>query len=349
MIVVKCVSSLFHLSCVLQTRDHDCRRSRNAPFSEPLLAFRLVDPLGQDLFLLGGDFGGNFITGHGGVLGKVDGVLPREELHAVLDVRFTSEVAVRSGLVVLGLTKGQVTGQGTGAAVEVDLDDVSDELGGQSVLLGAVGLDEDGQGLGDADGVRQLDECTLAQAGLDDGLGHPTAGVGGRTVDLGGVLTGEGATTVGTPTTVRVDDDLTSGETGVALGSTDDELAGGVDVEVALVAVVDAEGWLSVLELDALERGDDDVLVDELVHLGHGGCDLFLACVGTTVVLAVLFLRALGLGRLSVLRRDDDGVDLQGRDGSIGVLFVLDGDLRLTVGTEPPERTVLTDVRQALS
>ena len=56
--------------------------------------------------------------------------------------------------------------------------------------------------------------------------------LGSGAVHLGGVLAREGATTVGSPASVGVNDDLPAGEACVALRTTDDELAGGVDVQV---------------------------------------------------------------------------------------------------------------------
>lgn len=109
----------------------------------------------------------------------------------------------------------------TGAHVEVvadDLDELVRGLGG-----GAVGVDKDGQGLGDTNGVGQLDQGAAGEAGGDQGLGNPTGQVGGGTVDLGEVLAGEGTTAVGTPAAVGVDNDLTTSQTGVTLGTTNDE------------------------------------------------------------------------------------------------------------------------------
>ena len=106
---------------------------------------------------------------------------------------------------------------------------------------------------------------------------------------------------MGAPSAVCVDDDLAAGEAGVSLGSADDELSGGVDVEVAGGLVVDGEGGVAGLELDGFEGLDNDVVVDELVHLGHGRGDLLVTGVGGAGVLAVLLLGALGLGGLSVL------------------------------------------------
>lgn len=130
-------------------------------------------------------------------------------------------MAVLGRLQVDGPCQVELLDDDTGAHVEVladDLDELVRGLGG-----GAVGVDEDGQGLSDTNGVGQLDQGTAGKAGSDQGLGDPTSQVGSGTVDLGEVLAGEGTTTVGTPATVGVDNDLTACQTGVTLGTTDDE------------------------------------------------------------------------------------------------------------------------------
>lgn len=137
-------------------------------------------------------------------------------------------MAVLGGLEVDGLGEIQLLDDDTGPHVEVGANDLDKLV--RSLLRSAVGLDEDRQGLRDTDGVRELDEGSAGEAGGNERLGNPAAKVGGGTVDLGEVLAGEGTTTVGTPTTVCVDDDLTAGETGVTLGSTDDEEARGLDL-----------------------------------------------------------------------------------------------------------------------
>ena len=71
---------------------------------------------------------------------------------------------------------------------------------------------------------------------MDDGLGDPAGEVGSRAVDLAVVLAGEGTTTVGTPATVGVDDDLAASETGITLRTTDDEAAGGLDLQGAIMS-----------------------------------------------------------------------------------------------------------------
>lgn len=91
-------------------------------------------------------------------------------------------------------------------------------------------LDIDGQGLGDTDGVRQLDEGTTGEAGGDQRLGDPPTDVRSGTVDLAVVLAGEGTTTVGAPATVGIDNDLPAGETSVTLGTANDEAARRLDL-----------------------------------------------------------------------------------------------------------------------
>ena len=116
-------------------------------------------------------------------------------------------------------------------------------------------VDIDRQRLGNADGVGKLDRATVGQLGGNDVLGQVARGVGSRAVDLGGVLAGEGATAVRRRAAVGVDDDLAAGKAGVAIGSTDHELAGRVDVPVAIV------GDLEVAERLA------DVRLDDAAHL----------------------------------------------------------------------------------
>ncbi len=137
-------------------------------------------------------------------------------------------MAVLGGLEVDGLGKIELPDDDAGTEVEVvpdDLDELVRGLGG-----GSVAVDVDGEGLGDTDGVRELHKGTAGEAGRDERLGDPAADVGSRSVDLGEILTGESTTTVGTPATVGVDDDLAAGEAGVTLGTTDDEEAGGLDL-----------------------------------------------------------------------------------------------------------------------
>lgn len=116
--------------------------------------------------------------------------------------------------------------------VKVVPDDL-DELV-RSLVRGAVCLNEHGQGLGDTDGVGELNECAASELGVDERLCDPSGDVGGRAVDLGVVLAREGTATVGAPAAIRVDDDFAAGQAGVALGTADDEEAGGLNLRPAI-------------------------------------------------------------------------------------------------------------------
>jgi hypothetical protein len=89
--------------------------------------------------------------------------------------------------------------------------------------------------------------------------------------------------------------------------------------------------------------------MNELVHFSHGRGDLLLTSVGATVVLAILLNGTLGLSRLSMLGGDKNGVDLGRGDRSISMLVVGNGNLGLTIGTEPPESSILADISELLS
>jgi len=141
------------------------------------------------------------------------GLLPGEGLVA--------EVTVLGSTVVDGVGEVELLDNDTGTEVEVLADDLDELLG---VLVGStVVLNEEREGLGDTNGVRELDETAAGETGLDQGLGDPAGEVGSGTVDLGVILSGESTTTVGTPTTVGVDNDLTASKTGITLGTTNDE------------------------------------------------------------------------------------------------------------------------------
>src|SRR5699024_1615995 len=84
-------------------------------------------------------------------------------------------------------------------------------------------------GAGGADRVGDLDFTTLREFGGDNGLGCPPHRVGGGTVDLRGVFSGECAAAVAGHPPVGVDDDLAAGEPRVAHGAADFEGAGRVD------------------------------------------------------------------------------------------------------------------------
>lgn len=152
---------------------------------------------------------------------KLLGLLPGEALVG-------TEVTVLGGLEVDGAVEVKLADNDTGAEVEVAVNDLDELVGG--LVGGAVGVDVNGEGLSDADGVGELDQGTAGEASSDKGLGDPATDVGGGTIDLGEILSGESTSTVGTPATVSVDDDLTAGETGVTLGTTNDEEARGLDL-----------------------------------------------------------------------------------------------------------------------
>ena len=147
---------------------------------------------------------------------------------------------------------------------------------------------------------------------------------------------------MGSPASIRVNDDLTTSQACIALGPADDELAGRVDVQVC-VAAIQADGRLSTLQLDRLKRPLDYLLLNLFVHLLHAGGHHLRAGVAST------FLGALGLGGLRVLGGDHNCVDLLGLDTAIGMLHILNRDLRLAIRAQPPALSALAHLRQGLA
>ena len=101
----------------------------------------------------------------------------------------------------------------------------------QAFPCGAIGVDIDADGLGDADSIGNLDKHLLRNTGSDHILCDVTGSISAAAVDFRRVFSGEGSTAVGAPASVSVYDDFTSGKTGIAMRATNHELPGRVDME----------------------------------------------------------------------------------------------------------------------
>ena len=96
-------------------------------------------------------------------------LLPREVL--------VGEVAVLSGFLVDRLGKVERLDNDTGAEVEVISDNLNQLF--RALGRGAIGLYEEGQGFSNTDGVRQLDEASASELGVNQRLGNPAGNIGG--------------------------------------------------------------------------------------------------------------------------------------------------------------------------
>ena len=168
------------------------------------------------------------LFGDGGLqgLGAV-GVLP-------LDAQIlTAHVAVGGQLAVDGLAQVKLTDDGGRGQVKDLLNSLLDLLIGH--LAGAEGIDHDGDRLSHTDGIGQLDLALGGKTGGNHILSDPAGGIGGRAVDLAGVLAAEGTAAVAGIAAVGIHDDLTAGQAGVTLRAANDKAAGGVDVVLGIL------------------------------------------------------------------------------------------------------------------
>ena len=100
-------------------------------------------------------------------------------------------MAVSSQLAVDGTAQIQVTDDGCRGQIKYFA-----HSGFQFVVLdgaGTKGINHDGNGLGNADSVSQLNFALIGQAGSDNVLGNPAGSICGRAVNLAGVLARESA------------------------------------------------------------------------------------------------------------------------------------------------------------
>merc|ERR1712232_983254 len=202
----------------------------------------------------------NLFGRHGCVLGKILWILPFKVLDAVFCVWLAAEMAVSSCHLVLWFPQSQALSNGARSAVKLDLKHVGDVIRCKFTALCSIRLNKQRQRLGNANGIRQLNKAPLSESTLHNRLGHLTADVSSRPINLGWVLAGESAATVSTPAAVGVDDDLASSKASITLRATNDELARWVQVQVR-VLTVQAQSWSSVLQDDRGESGTDHMLL----------------------------------------------------------------------------------------
>lgn len=169
------------------------------------------------------------------------GLLPAEILVG-------AEVTELGGLVVDWPGQVKLLDNDTGSQVEVGTDNINKLL--SSLVGGTVSVDVKGARLSNTDSVRQLNQRTACQLGVHQRLGNPSSKVGSRSIDLGEVLSRESTTTVSAPTTVGIDDDLTAGQTGVTLRSTNDEKSTGLNLRYWLANYIQCTMVLSDKAID---------------------------------------------------------------------------------------------------
>lgn len=209
-----------------------------------------------------------------------------------------------SGLLVDWSLQIELSDDVAWSEVEVILDDADQVLISTTILDSAVGVNMDGQWVGETDGVRDLHEDSVGQFVGNERLGDVSTVVGGRSVDLGLVFSGESTATVRAPASIGVDDDLSARESGISSWTADIELARWVDHDLSVLKHL---RWNNLLNDLLSENLSDSLIVD---------------------------IRR-------VLSRNEDVVDAFWLDLAVSELLVLDNDLGLAVGSQPWDLAVL--------
>jgi len=146
---------------------------------------------------------------------------------------------------------------------------------------------------------------------VDQGLGDPSAGIGSGTIDFGWVFTRESTSSVGSPSTISINDNLTSSCSGISLRTSNYETTR--RVQVINNILVEVFGW---------NAGKDDLLLKFLSDE------------------VVVYVRA-------VLSRDDNSVYTLRHRLAINVL-VLHGNLGLGIRAQPSTSSILSGLRDLL-
>merc|ERR1711953_200769 len=113
---------------------------------------------------------------------------------------------------------------------------------------------------------------------------------------------------MGSPSSISIDNDLSSRESSISVGSANDEFSGGVDDDLGLFAKI-------FLGNNFLDNIFNELLSKEFVLGGH---------------------------LIIVLGGNEDGMDPLGNHGAVDIL-VDNGNLRLSVRSNPVEDAVLSN------
>src|SRR5690606_33820896 len=134
------------------------------------------------------------------------------------------------------------------------------QFANRSVIYAAspFGVDANTYWFRNSDGVGKLYLAAIGQPGGDNILGNVTGHVGGRAIDLSGILATEGTTPVTASASIGVDDNLTAGESAVAVRATHHKTARRIDVES------------NVVVSPLAERGFDDLFDHKFADLVIG-------------------------------------------------------------------------------
>jgi len=177
-------------------------------------------------------------------------------------------------------------------------------------LARAIGVYKHRQGLRHTNGIRDLHDDTACKPAGNNALGSLPGNVGTTAVNLGWILARESTTSVGSPTTIGVDDDLATSESSITMRATNDKAAGWVQVEDGLFVKVLRRNHR--LDNMLLEVCSNLVIGDSLVMLGG----------------------------------DQDGVHTDGDHGA-ALIAVLDSDLGLAVRPDPGTGAILAYLGEA--
>lgn len=89
----------------------------------------------------------------------------------------------------------------------------------------AISVDEKTDRIGDSDSISYFYECSFAEPVGNETLGNPPGSISSTPIYLGAVFSTEGSSSVASPSSIGINDDLSSSESCISSGSSDDELS----------------------------------------------------------------------------------------------------------------------------
>mmetsp|Transcript_4219 Transcript_4219/g.3815 ORF Transcript_4219/g.3815 Transcript_4219/m.3815 type:complete len:207 (-) Transcript_4219:496-1116(-) len=147
-------------------------------------------------------------------------------------------MTIGSQLLELRFFKLQVPLYAARSEVEIALYDIAQILIRKARHRRTIRVHEETQWLDNSNSITDLDQATLAQSGMDQGLCCPSSCICCRSINLSGILARESSTTVCSPATISINNNLTTSKTSITMRSTNSKRLAGVQVVYGLLIKV---------------------------------------------------------------------------------------------------------------
>jgi len=137
----------------------------------------------------------------------------------------STEVAESSRFLVNWSLEVQLLDDATWSEAEIIFGDSNEIIVRHTFLNGTIRVDMDGKWISKTNSIRNLDQNSVGESIGNKGFGNESSVVSGGSIDLRWVFTGESTTSMWAPSTIGINNNFSSSESGISCWSSNIELS----------------------------------------------------------------------------------------------------------------------------